>query len=480
MPPLQLIRLSSIFDISAEEWDSIVTDGDTLNSHAYLAAMEQSGINGWSYCYLLFYREQQLVAHVSAGILEFNLDLMAQGGLKRIFSLIRRVLPRFLHIKMIECGHPTALGNTFVLSPAVQHRDILPHIDRELRRVAREHHTNLVLIRDVRTHERRAFLPLYGLGYRIVPNMTNTFLRITQSDFTHYLADLTAKRRHEVRFHRKKFAAQGCSVERVEDFAPWAQCMVELWNNTAARASEYQREQLNAEFFRSMSDQLGKRSFALLCMRNGVPIGFTVLIDAGHSLISTYCGLDYRYNRSTHAYFVLFYASIEAATQLRKNWLELGITSYIPKIELGALPEPLRIYVTATNPVYRLLLAPFLRLTGRTPYLPLRNVFNRQYSQQHQFKTAPAAQAFGVAYRVISASERYIVLDGAHPPLRRRFNLYLQDSFHYPFLLKVRCTKSTTTTRQQLRISCHVIERSSLRLFLWHRFRQRLTPETVT
>ncbi|MFW6364358.1 MAG: GNAT family N-acetyltransferase, partial [Spirochaeta sp.] len=354
---------------------------------------------------------------------------------------------------------------------------ILPMVDRELRCLAREEHTSLILIRDIRVHERRDFLPLHRLGYRIVPNLTNAFLRITQSTFEQYLNDLTTKRRRAVNSHLKQFHSQGCSIERIDDFAPLASAMVELWNNTAARATEYQREQMNEAFFQQMSDRLGDRSFALVCRRNTVPIGFVVLLDAGDCLVSTYCGMDYRYNRSTSTYFVMFYESIRLAIQMRKEWLELGITNYTPKIELGALPEPLRMFVTATHPLSRLLLAPFLRLTGSTPRFSLRHIYKQSYYDRHRFPEPPTAYAFGINYQIQSADIRTLHMKGRAAPPVKRFTLYIHDNFHYPFLLRVRLAHAVPACEDDTAVTCTVVDHSSLHLFLWDRFHRRLSTK---
>jgi len=79
---------------------------------------------------------------------------------------------------------------------------------------------------------------------------------------------------------------QGGTVEKVVDFAGIATDLEALWYNTYTQAREYQREVLNAEYFRLVSQELGEKSFVLLCKKGDSLIGFTMLLDAGDSLIN--------------------------------------------------------------------------------------------------------------------------------------------------------------------------------------------------
>ncbi|KKQ04092.1 MAG: Hydrolase, TatD family [Candidatus Moranbacteria bacterium GW2011_GWF1_36_4] len=128
---------SSTRQIDKDEWNSILDENFILNSYEYQDAIEQSKINDFRYGYFLIYRENKLIAHVSTGILEFDLDMMAGNFTKRIVNFIRKFIPKFFRIKVIECGHPTALGNTIALSSKEYLPDILLVLNQELVKLAK-------------------------------------------------------------------------------------------------------------------------------------------------------------------------------------------------------------------------------------------------------------------------------------------------------------------------------------------------------
>ena len=392
--------------IEAREWDSIVDTEEIYNTHAYLAAIERSGVNDLRYYYFTFHDHGELIAHASASVFVFGLDIMIKGAAGRYIDRIKQAFPRFLRIKLIECGHPTTLGSSIVFAGVTPEAaaQVLTLLDTKLAQVARAECTSLIAVRDVYSSRLPAYSALRQAGYGVVPNMANTFLRIYQASYQEYLDDLVARRRREIVHRTKVFEEQGCVVEKITDFAVLADVLEELWRMTYVRAKEYQREVLNADYFRNISDALGDKSFVLLCKKAERPIGFTMLVESGDTLISTYCGLDYAYNRRTYSYFLLFYRSIREAIDLGKKWLELGVTNYNPKIEIGAVPEPMYIYARSTRRFLNSLLIPILKAADATPDYNKRRVFNNRYYERHRIHDDIEVNVGGHIHRLTDLS----------------------------------------------------------------------------
>ena len=436
--------VDSIDAADRDEWDSIVPADDILNTHGYQRAIEKSGVNDFRYRYLLFRRQGKLIAHVSVGIFTFGVDVMLQDPLKSILARIKKVFPGFLRITLIECGHPTALGTTIVVKDEEDMPEILALLDAEMSKLARRENTSLCAVRDISAENQSRFLPLLRSGYRATPNMANTFLRLPQASFEDYLEDLVAKRRHEIRQRMKVFQEQGCTVEKITDFSRYAGDLLALWEQTFEHAKEYQREVLTREYFSGLSDSMGERSFILLCRKGERPIGFTLLLDSGDSLISTYCGLDYELNRSTFTYFVLFYRSIEEAIRMGKEWLELGITNYNPKVEVGAIPEPLSIYVKSLKPVAHLFFAPLLRLMASPPFFARRRIFNARYYERYRVTEEVVVRAGGVRCTMGDASEQGLSLVSERALAKKAYSVELVSppEFALRFPARVRSVQS--------------------------------------
>ncbi|HOV12855.1 MAG TPA: GNAT family N-acetyltransferase [Spirochaetota bacterium] len=383
---IKVLFYHSTKEFDEKEWDLIVDENSVLNSYGYQSAIELSNINNFKYGYFLFYKENELIAHVSTGILEFDLDMMAGQIIKNITKIIRKIFPNFMKMKVIECGHPTALGNTIVLKSKEYRDDVLEILNDSLKSLARKEKTSLIGIRDFYTNELNDYNKLKKLGYKIFQNMPNTFIKINYKNFDEYLLDLTSKRRYEIKKHLIDFYNGECVVEKITDFTEISDKLYELWYNTYKHSKEYQREFLNKEYFYNISKNLNDKSFVIIAKHNEEIIGFTMLIDSGSTLISTYCGLDYQYNKIFNTYFVLFYKSIEEAINLNKDLLELGITNYNPKIEIGAIPEPTFVYGKSTNFITNLYFVPLMRIFNTPPDFNKRSIFNKRHFERYDVK----------------------------------------------------------------------------------------------
>jgi predicted N-acyltransferase len=467
--------VDSIDAVDRDSWNSIVPPHDILNTHAYQRSIEKSGVNDFRYRYLLFHRKGRLIAHVSVGIFTFGLDVMLQDPLKSILARIKRRFPSFMRITLIECGHPTALGTTVVVQEEKDMPAILALLDAEMGKLARREKTSLCAVRDISAKDQRAFQPLLNAGYRVTPNMANTFLRLPQASFQNYLEDLVAKRRHEIRQRIKVFQEQGCTIEKITDFSRYAGELLALWEQTFQHAKEYQREVLTREYFVNLSDSLGGRSFILLCRKGERPIGFTLLLDSGDSLISTYCGLDYEMNRSTFTYFVLFYRSIEEAIGMGKEWLELGITNYTPKVEVGAIPEPLSIYVKSLKPMADLFFAPLLRLMASQPSFRRRRIFNSRYYERYLITEEVLVRAGGMRFTMCDASERGLCLLGDRALAKKTYTFRIVTPAEFALRFRARVKSVEALEGARFRMGLAITRMPEEYEPRWQNFLQRFT-----
>ncbi len=426
--------------IDKNEWNSIVDENFILNSYEYQSAIEKSGINNFRYGYFMIYEENKLIAHISTGILEFELDMMAGNFIKKITGFVRKIFPNFLKMKVIECGHPTALGNTITLTSKEYFKDVLFILEYELTKLAKREKTSIVAIRDCYPKDLKDFIHLNKKGYKKFQNLPNTFIKTQDyGDFEDYLNDLTAKRRHEIKKHLEIFEKSGCEIVKIEDFSEISAEIEKLWINTFKHSKDYQREILNKDYFSNISKNLGEKSFVFVCKYEGKLIGFTMFIDSGEELISTYCGLDYEYSRDFNIYFVLFYKSVEEAIKLKKRYLELGITNYNPKIEIGAIPEPVYVFSKSTNPFVNLFFVPLMGAITAVPDFNKRNIFNKRHFQREQLKAEVNALWRDKIFKVKDVSLNGIGIESdLYIKKGTILNLELKVEYDFPVFMKCR------------------------------------------
>jgi predicted N-acyltransferase len=441
MNEISINTYKSIDEINKEEWDSIVEENHIINSYEYQKAIEKSKINDLKYRYYMFYMGEKLIAHISLCIFTFNLDLMAGKIIKKICDNIRKIFPNFLVVKFIECGHPSCLGNTFSISDKKYLPDIIRLIDKEMIKLARQEKTSLIGIRDFYSNEIDDFNILLKLKYKVILNLSNTFLKIEEKSFDEYLDDLISKRRHEITHRLELFKNSGCTIEKIIDFAGLSDDIYKLWHNTFLNSKEYQREILNPAYFRFLSDYLKEKSFIFLCKKNDKPIGFTMFLDSGDTLVSTYCGLDYEYSKSSYVYFILFYKTIEEAINLNKKWLELGVTNYNPKIEIGAIPEPLYVYIKSTNIILNNIIAVLFKLISVSPNFNKRKIFNNRYFERHKIHDKINVKINNYLFKLNDISEKGISVEGNN--LLKNNHIYnieilIPDDFNIMMTVKIK------------------------------------------
>lgn len=363
--------LHSILDISPGEWNSIVTPNHLICRHEYLRAVEASEINDCRFCYPVVYEGGKIVAHACLYSINTELDTFAKGLVKKAISGIRGVWENFLILRTVECGSPVSLGTTISFGQGVDRPGALREIVRQAEAEAAGLGIKVVLFRDFHDHELPLFDCLLRAGYRRVGNLPSTTLTVRWSSFEEYLDSMRRLYRRKIIAQLRKFEGNGGTVEVTRDFAPYAADLARLWRNAYDNAKEYRREVLREPFFSSMDKHLGKASAAVILRVEGHAAGFALLLYDGDTLIPLYCGLDYSYNEKYCIYFNLLYAVVRVAIAERVKVIDFGITTLAPKLDLGAVVEPLHMYMRHTGPVFGRL-APRL-FDMMTPPLPVQS-----------------------------------------------------------------------------------------------------------
>jgi predicted N-acyltransferase len=373
---VKTVVLKSIREIAPAKWNAIVGRNRLICRHEYLLAVESSGINDCRYFYPVVYDDSDnIMAHTCLYYISTELDSFTQGIAKRAIMAVRRIWKSFLILRSIECGTPVALGNTISFAGGVDKKQALAVIVRAAESVARMNGVNVILFRDFLDAELDFFDQLRERGFRRVPNLPAAGLSVRWPSFDAYLQSLRSPYRHIITKRSKAFRLAGCAFREVQAFDGLADCLANLWQNTYEHATEYRRERLHAAFFRQIKQCLGARASVLLVERAGVPVAFSLLLDDDDTLITLFCGLDYTCSRDAYIYFNLFYKSIEVAIRRRKTLIDFGITTLVPKVEVGGHVVPLTMYMKCTLPVLGLAIPSLFDIMTPDHNVPERQIF---------------------------------------------------------------------------------------------------------
>lgn len=371
---------NSIRDVPIDQWDAFAKGQSCSYSREFWNALEKSDIN--DYCYkhaLIFDNNDSPVALTSFYTLTTDIAIFSSGWLKNVIGFVRQVFPRFLKFKMLECGTPITMNKPFLAKQGSNEDEIVRFLARTFSAIAKKEKTFVIVIRDIEPHNSNLIPSLSSSSFHIIDILPNTSLDIIWGSPEAYNSSLKSHYRRKIMLQNKSNENQGIHCELREDFTELADTLCNQWMVVHNNAKEFQREKLTPEFYREMSIQLGARTKALLFYRNEELIGHVLLLMDNETLRWMYVGR----NKSIKddLYFYICNKIVETAIILKAKRLELGLTTYDPKLNVGAKMIPVKAAIKTTNflNVFAGLVYQYLNYT---PEIRHRNVFKHNVMVQ--------------------------------------------------------------------------------------------------
>lgn len=377
---------SSIDEIDPAAWDAILGRDAAICCHAYLKAVEGSAINDCVYRYPVVYDDTgRVLAHTCVFSISMDLALFAQGAVRALVHAVRRVFPRFLTIRMLECGTPVALGRQITLRPDADVGQVLPHLVAAAEALAEQAGLNYLLFRDYLQEDRGSFDALTAHGYSTLPNLPDAVLEVRWRTFDAYLADMRSSYRRKVKLNLSRIADRGIRSELLKDFRDLADVFVAQWQYIYDRATEYKREILTPAFYRNINNLPGSR--ALVFYQQGRMIGHCLLLFEDDVLRWMYVGKDGE--ESEDLYPFMLYEIVRHAIEAGMRWIKLGITTYVAKTDLGAEMVPLYMYMKHRTRLFPKFSPWVFRQMTPPPARIVKSVFKRDAATLPQITATP-------------------------------------------------------------------------------------------
>ena len=375
-PAIQVF--DSIRDIDAHLWNSLLPGHSCTFSHEFWDLVEQSGLNDFRYRHVLFRdaagRPAALATFYS---ITTDIAIFAPAGLRRVLGAIRRIFPRFLMLGMLECGTPIILNSPAIVTrPDIDPADVLPELHQLLLRTARQEGQMLIVVRDFEPNAGALEPVMKDMGYCVVPSLPNNYLEIAWSSIDDYRASMKSYYRSKLVKHLKRNQAMQVRHELVTDFHDMADLLCQQWLIVHQQADEFQREILTPEFYRRLSLQMGERSKVILFYRDQELVGHALLLMDGDMLRWLYFGRREAVNDSLYIY--VGYSVIETAIRLGAKRLEMGLTTYPIKQDLGAQVTPINLALRAASNLINPLVGIFYPLLNSVPDIHNRNIFKQE------------------------------------------------------------------------------------------------------
>ena len=367
---------SSIHEVPETCWDTLTSSSSTTVSRAFWQMIEQCRLNDFKWQHALFFDSNNTaVALTSFYTITTDLAIFAPSGLRAVLDALRRAFPNFLKARILECGSPININAPLTIAQGQDPKPIVNALCQLMRKQARHEKAFMVVIRDFQPESSELLSAFQSAGYCAVGSLPNTHMKVVWNSIDDYHAGMKSYFRSKLLKHLRKNRENGISHRVTEDFGDIADILCAQWLTVHNQADELKREVLTPEFFRGFASLPGKCAKAILYYRSNELVGHALLLADGDLLRWMYIGRKNAGNDSL--YFYIGNSVIETAILLGLTKIEMGVTTYSIKRDLGAAVTPVRMALRAPNA----LINPFVRyiypIINRLPTFSSKEVFKK-------------------------------------------------------------------------------------------------------
>jgi hypothetical protein len=371
---MKTIIFDTIYDVPKELWNHLQNGHSCSYSHEFWGILERAQLNDFRYRYAIFYDDNDTpLAFTSFYAITTDIAIFATGKLKTAVAKIRTIFPNFFQLKMLECGTPITLNKPFVASNHISDIDMVSALNDMLMSLAKQQGHFLIVVRDFEPETAPIQLLFKQLGYHVVDSLPTTYMEIAWKTPAAYLSSMKSYYRSKLLKHLRINEKQGMRHELHDDFDHLADILCDQWLVVHNNASEYQREILTPEFYRDFSLKLGTRSKAILFYRNDELIGHALLLLDGNMLRWLYFGRTEAINDSLYIYVA--HKVVEIAINLGAARIEMGLTTYPIKKDLGAYMSPIKFALRSPSRFINPFVGFYYPLLNHTPKIQNKSIF---------------------------------------------------------------------------------------------------------
>jgi predicted N-acyltransferase len=363
----------SIHEVDARNWNEIVGAGRYLQTHAWLAILENDGLVDCPPKYFVCRREDgQIVAHLAAYMIETSLLVFATGVVNSLVGVIRKIWPKFLLPRILECGSPAGIGNPLCLREGVGFDEIVEPLCRSLEAVAEKAKIRIIVLRDFLEGEVQALSSFEKRGFGRVPNLPTLDIAVRWKTFDEYLSAMRHPPRKRLRRHLRDAAASQLTTRIRTEFSDLADQLANHVMNMNDHAKEVTREVLGPKFYRNLSANPTNCRIVEVLKGEHLVAHMLVITDA-----TTLRPLRFgREKAGVHdsAYFLAITRIVQLAIEERMDVIDCGITTAWAKTDFGAKMVPIWMLVRIRAPFGATILK-ILRTMNPVPDIIERKIF---------------------------------------------------------------------------------------------------------
>jgi predicted N-acyltransferase len=333
MPEVRVAE--SLAEADRGQWQALFPGA--LEDYDYLAAVEQAGLDGFSWRYVLAYEGADLVAAAPAFVTEYPLETTLSGPGRHLAERLRKVFPDALTLRLACLGSPCTETAPFGFRPGLpdaRRAELLRRLIEGFEQAARRDRCGLFGAKDVAEPDLALWTRAsQALGYRAMPSLPTAHLDIDFADMDAYFARLSHATRKDMR--RKLKAAAHVRIEVREALDDVLDRVMALYAETLARA-DMSFEELTPAYFQGVLAKMPGRAFAVLYFDGDALLGFNLLIQDGATLLDKFFCMEAERGRPLNLYFVSWFTNVRLCLERGLKRYQSGQAAYDVKLKLGS------------------------------------------------------------------------------------------------------------------------------------------------
>jgi len=340
--------------------------------HRYYELIEETLANDFEYHYVVLEESAGKIRGIQPILfVRQNLIEGMRGPFRAVVDLVRKILPRFLTMRVLMVGCAAGAGELGALS-SEDEKFVAKGLGEMLRDYAKANKASLVVFKDFPASYRETLAVLSERGYARVPSMPMTRVGLSFQNFDEYLGTLGYISRKSLRRKfRKTERAAKIDIEVLNDVSPIIDQIFPLYLQVHEKSS-MKFENLSKEFFVDIAKEMPERTRFFIWRIEGTIVAFSLCLVCGDTIYDECLGLDYAVALDLHLYFYTMRDVIRWAIDQKLRYYVSGPLNYDPKLHLGHELAPLDLYVRHTrawlNPIFSIALK-FLEPTRHDPIL---------------------------------------------------------------------------------------------------------------
>lgn len=348
---LECTVLDSISMILEQDWLDLFDPG-IIEGYGYHKTLEESNLKEFSLRYLAVRRGRKLVALIPFFTADFSFTTIIQGPLQKAILRLQTAFPRFLKMKIIFVGAPTAEKLYLGFSKDETQDLLLDAALKKLWSVCRQEKTSLLLFYNLTEQDAELAASLTKLGFSRMENYPGTVIELGVASLEEYIAKRLG---HNTRKDLRRKLKESSSLTKLttevrEDIRDIKDDVYKLYLNNLKEA-EVSFENLTSEFFSRITHHMPGIAKYFITRDKEKIVAFNLCLVKNDVCIDKFIGFNKEVSLRYHLYYTTFCHNIDWCIKNGIRFYHMGITDYEPKLRLGATLIPLFAYLKARNPL---------------------------------------------------------------------------------------------------------------------------------